>query len=160
MPANHLLGELQLCFILFLVGEDFDAFEQFKRLVDIFCHAEEFCYEQPNFVSRLVRRLWSHSGCLYSVVVQFPKDFFYDVLSKNNFMQECLQSLIEIVDDPRMPQFVKTRAAELENMLQNKFQMKTRPVDTHDGELDFDEDDEFAPVVVENPGKFINFDQD
>ena len=93
-------------------------------------------------------------------MIQFPKDFFYDVLSKHNFMEECLQSLLEIIDDTRMPRFVQERAFELERMLQDKFQMKTRTYSMQDGEICFDEDDEFAPVVVENPGKFINFDRD
>jgi len=36
-----LLGELQFCFVTFLLGENFDSFEQWKSLTTLLCQCRE-----------------------------------------------------------------------------------------------------------------------
>ena len=44
---EQLLGELQFAFLCFLVGQVYSAFEQWKKLVHIYCSADEFLLKNP-----------------------------------------------------------------------------------------------------------------
>lgn len=45
--SEQLLGELQMAFLSFLVGQVYTAFEHWKKLVYLFCSADELLMKQP-----------------------------------------------------------------------------------------------------------------
>lgn len=53
-----ILGELQICFILFLIGERLDAFEQFKRIFNILCSAEVYFELHQSFYEKVFSRFF------------------------------------------------------------------------------------------------------
>lgn len=52
---------------------------------------------------------------------------------------------------------VRRRSDKLKALLSTKFKFEVAEFSVEDGQLVFNEDEEFAPVIVENPYKFINF---
>ena len=53
-----ILGEMQICFILFLIGERLDAFEQFKRIFNILCSAEVYFELHQDFYEKVFSRCY------------------------------------------------------------------------------------------------------
>ena len=41
LRVEEVLGELQFSFVCFLVGQNYDAFEQWKQLLRMFCTSDE-----------------------------------------------------------------------------------------------------------------------
>ena len=52
-----ILGETQFAFICFLIGQVYDAFDQWKRLVHLVCHSEEAMAKHPELYSRFISML-------------------------------------------------------------------------------------------------------
>ena len=146
---SMLLGELQVAFILFLVGENLEAFEQFKRVFGLLTNAETYLRTNTVFALNAIR-------AIYTCLSQFPEDFFLDPMSSNNFVQPGLKSLFAM--DFQGP--VSDRCEKLRSMVREKFLLEFKDFDVVDGELYFDEDDDEAPVVVDLNKKLIRFDSD
>ena len=53
-----ILGELQLCFILFLIGERLDAFEQFKKIFIILSNADVYFELHQDFYEKVFSRIF------------------------------------------------------------------------------------------------------
>jgi len=85
---EELLGELQVAFIVFLLGHVYSAFDQWKRLVDTICRAQQSLSERPNFYKAFIRTLHYH-------LKETPSDFFVDIVSRNNFLVTTLKLLFE-----------------------------------------------------------------
>jgi hypothetical protein len=110
-----------------------------------------------------------------------PYDFFIDELAKDNFLKRALKDLIEIVADSLVPTTLHAKIAELMQLLKLKFQwtfpagagstakiikpkmagtaaraaqrqrqQATATASMDDGD-EVEDDDEYAPVVVELP---------
>lgn len=45
----NILGELQIAFIYFFLGQDFTAFEQWKRLIELICSCTRAIPKYPQF---------------------------------------------------------------------------------------------------------------
>lgn len=54
--ATAILGELQISFILFLIGENLDAFEQFKKIVTILCCSDTYFLNNQAFYEKVFSR--------------------------------------------------------------------------------------------------------
>lgn len=50
-----LLGELQFSYIIFLLGENYEGFEQWKKLFMVFSFSEDYMYEKPIFFLDFIR---------------------------------------------------------------------------------------------------------
>lgn len=55
---NQLLGELQMAFLCFLVGEVYSAFEHWKKLVNIFCSADKFLLKDSELILEFIEDLY------------------------------------------------------------------------------------------------------
>lgn len=147
-----LLGEFQACFILFLVGENHEALEQHKKIFSIVTSIETYLRQNLKFALALIR-------VLYSQLSQYPVDFFLDILSRDNYLKEGLKSLVSSLSPPStLPPILANRIVMFTGMIKERFGIGLEEYSVVDGEIVFEEDEEFRPVVVENPGKFINFD--
>ena len=54
---DEILGELQFSFICFLVGQNYDAFEQWKLLLKMFCTCDEALATQTHLYMTLISDL-------------------------------------------------------------------------------------------------------
>ncbi|KAJ3161433.1 a1-alpha2 repression [Geranomyces michiganensis] len=141
---KELLGELQLSFVLFLIGEVYDGYEQWKLLVHLLCQSDEaiddlgatLFYE---FLEILIKQLEAH-----------PSDFFMDALSSDNFVRANILLLTRSMSDRTKPA-PKNLHEALEALLafvDTRFQWDVRR-DARLAELEDDADEgEYAPVVV------------
>lgn len=94
------LGEFEVAFITFLIGEMLDSFEQWKKMFILIFSCEELLLEKPeifldlirNFRNRLISECFFYFlAVVYHQLKQFPKDFFIDAISGNNFMRSVLK---------------------------------------------------------------------
>ena len=142
---DFVLCELQFAFLLFLIGNCYEAFEQWKFLVHLLCNSETFVKENRVVYEKLL-------NVLYFQLKEMPDDFFTDLSTQNNFLCMNLHNLFANIadlndDDGTTSSFrsLKKRASEFKEYLTQKFS------------FDFDDEpDEYAPVVVELPDSDVN----
>ncbi|NWH65027.1 AAR2 protein, partial [Geococcyx californianus] len=79
-----LLAELQFAFICFLIGNVYDAFEHWKRLLNILCRSENAIGKYQDLYINLI-------SVLYHQLNEIPADFFVDIVSQDNFLTSTLQ---------------------------------------------------------------------
>ncbi|XP_074698840.1 protein AAR2 homolog isoform X4 [Strix aluco] len=82
----ELLAELQFAFICFLIGNVYDAFEHWKRLLNILCRSEDAIGKYQDLYINLI-------SVLYHQLSEIPADFFVDIVSQDNFLTSTLQIL-------------------------------------------------------------------
>ncbi|XP_057686173.1 protein AAR2 homolog [Corythoichthys intestinalis] len=134
-PLN-LLGELQFAFVCFLIGNVYEAFEHWKRLLSLLCRAEAAMQKHKELYLGLIAVLYHQLG-------EIPPDFFVDIVSQNNFLTSTLQDFFQFASGPGVDAVLRKRAEKFKAYLTKKFNW------------DFDADlDECAPVVVDLPEGF------
>lgn len=77
-------AELQFAFICFLIGNVYDAFEHWKRLLNILCRSEDAIGKYQDVYINLI-------SVLYHQLSEIPADFFVDIVSQDNFLTSTLQ---------------------------------------------------------------------
>ncbi|KAJ3415317.1 a1-alpha2 repression [Chytridiales sp. JEL 0842] len=167
-----LLGELQLSFVLFLVGQIFDGLEQWKTLIKLVCGSSEALQTLAGTL------FYDFLGVLQSQLDNCPEDFFMDALSSESFLRESLVQLVANVKDLEVVEENKKLMKRVDLMimgLSKRFkwdileEVRRLAESSLDVDLDgddggrrtgnefapvlveMDEDDEYAPVVVELP---------
>lgn len=80
----HLSGELQFAFVCFLLGNVYEAFEHWKRLLNLLCRSEEAMAKHRTLYISLISVLYHQLG-------EIPADFFVDIVSQDNFLTSTLQ---------------------------------------------------------------------
>ncbi|XP_071479373.1 protein AAR2 homolog [Diadema antillarum] len=126
-----ILAELQLAFVCFLIGQVYDAFDQWKRLV----HLLSSCVEAISTHSELYSALVT---VLHFQLREIPEDFFVDIVSSDNFLTITLREL-----------FINMNASTAEGALKEKGRKFKKNL-TKKYNWDFDEEPEDeAPVVVD-----------
>ncbi|XP_041373332.1 protein AAR2 homolog [Gigantopelta aegis] len=132
-PDSHtdILGEIQFAFVCFLVGQNYDSFEQWKKLVHLLCTCEEACKKHIHLFSQLI-------GVLHFQIREIPEDFFVDIVSKSNFLTSTLQQFFSTLENGNVDVALRRRGLKFRDHLTEKFKW------------DFISDpEEDAPVVVE-----------
>lgn len=131
-PLN-LLGELQFAFVCFLIGNVYEGFEHWKRLMVLLCRSEESIKTRKDLYLALISVLYHQLG-------EIPPDFFVDIVSQSNFLTSTLQDFFQFATGPGVDGTLRKRAEKFKAHLTKKFSW------------DFDVDlDDCAPVVVELP---------
>jgi len=129
--VDEVLSELQLSFIVFLLGHVYSAFEQWKQLVDVICRVRQSLHQQPHFYKSFIR-------VLHFQLRETPEDFFVDIVSRNNFLTTTLKVFFEnLVEEEGLDEELVSRGKKFQNHLTKYFSW----------DFSYDEDD--APVVVE-----------
>jgi A1 cistron-splicing factor AAR2 len=129
---TDILGELQIAFICFLIGQNLEAFEQWKQLVHLFCSSDELLDTESGLFSQFISTLHYH-------IQDIPEDFFVDIVSRNNFLTVTLQEFFSNLEASSASVQLKSKGARFCEHLQNKFKW------------DFiTEPDDYAPVIVED----------
>nr|CAG4634981.1 EOG090X0AVR [Alona affinis] len=136
----QLLGELQIAFLCFLIGQVYTAFEHWKKLVNILCSADEHLLENPSLFLEF-------TGDLYFQMQEIPADFFVDIVSQNNFLTQTLKIFFEnILENDGVDQQLKRRCIRLKQYVTQRFHWN----------FDAEPEDE-APVVLSGDASAENF---
>ncbi|XP_009677573.2 protein AAR2 homolog [Struthio camelus] len=130
---QDLLAELQFAFICFLIGNVYDAFEHWKRLLNILCRSEDAIGKYQDLYTNLI-------SVLYHQLNEIPADFFVDIVSQDNFLTSTLQVFFSYTCSAAIDRTLRNKAEKFKAHLTKKFKW------------DFEaEPDDCAPVVVELP---------
>ncbi|XP_005229378.2 protein AAR2 homolog isoform X1 [Falco biarmicus] len=131
--ALELLAELQFAFICFLIGNVYDAFEHWKRLLNILCRSEDAIGKYQDLYINLI-------SVLYHQLNEIPADFFVDIVSQDNFLTSTLQVFFSFTCSAAVDGTLRKKAEKFKAHLTKKFKW------------DFEaEPDDCAPIVVELP---------
>ncbi|XP_028849502.1 protein AAR2 homolog isoform X2 [Denticeps clupeoides] len=131
-PLN-VLGELQFAFVCFLVGNVYEAFEHWKKLLTLLCRSEDAMRQRHSLYLGLISVLYHQLG-------EIPPDFFVDIVSQNNFLTSTLQDFFQFASGPGVDSTLRKKADKFKAHLTKKFRW------------DFEADlEDCAPVVVELP---------
>ena len=126
-----LLGEIQFSFICFLIGQVYDAFDQWKKLVHLLCSSVDALKDMTDLYMNFI-------SVLHFQVQEIPEDFFVDIVSTNNFLTSTLQEFFSNLEDGNGENKLQQRGLKFRDHLTKKFKW------------DFTtEPDEYAPVIVE-----------
>ncbi|KAJ3081482.1 a1-alpha2 repression, partial [Quaeritorhiza haematococci] len=87
--AQEVLGELQLSFVIFLMGQVYDGFEQWKCLIHLLCRCDEAVS-----ADRTKDLFLEFIDVLQIQLEECPEDFFADILSSDNFVKHTLRQFV------------------------------------------------------------------
>lgn len=113
-----ILGELQLAYVAFLLGQNCDGFEQWRALLQLLCSCESAVDTRPELFAELARSFFAQLS-------QAPSDLFGDDLTSGNFMGACALSLLEVCDTEASPPRLRKRCGKLRELVQQKFGIST-----------------------------------
>ncbi|XP_071111198.1 protein AAR2 homolog [Haliotis cracherodii] len=125
------LGEIQFAFICFLIGQNYDSFEQWKKLVHVLCTSEEALCVHTELFLQLVT-------VLHFQIRDIPEDFFVDIVSQNNFLTSTLQEFFSNLQSNPVDGNLKRKGLKFCDHLTEKFKWDFMA-----------EPEDYAPVVVE-----------
>jgi len=87
-----LLGEFQFSFITFFLAEIYESFQHWRDLCLLILNCQDVVSKNTNFFCTFIE-------VLYNQLRQFPKDFFEDEISSNNFFRKALENFISYIRD-------------------------------------------------------------
>jgi A1 cistron-splicing factor AAR2 len=130
----EIIGEMQLSFVCFLVGQSLDAFEQWKKLVTLICGVDN-AIPQYHII---------YMKFLQSLEVQLSyvsEELLCDIVTNNNFIYRNLYILFGNIElNSKVEGRLKSCARRLQERLTAKFLWDFSNL--------FVETDDEAPVVV------------
>ena len=128
---SGILGEIQFAFICFLIGQVYDAFDQWKKLVHLMCTCEEALNTHSDLYMKFI-------SVLHFQVHEIPEDFFVDIVSSNNFLTTTLQEFFSNLQCGNGSRVLQQRGKKFQEHLSKKFKwdFTTEPED-------------YAPVIVD-----------
>ncbi|KAJ9083977.1 hypothetical protein DSO57_1028931 [Entomophthora muscae] len=144
--ASALLGELELAFVTFLLGQNFCGLEQWKKLIILLCNCQEAIDKNAQlFVGFLV--------VIERQLRECPTDFFVDVLLQENFLAASLQQFSRHI----FQRALKSPNANVSSLASHLKVLQKKLLKKFGWELDLDaahsdseeEEGEYAPVIVE-----------
>ena len=116
---NEFLGEFQYTFILFLIGEVYEALKQWKDIFILISSSE----------SLLSKKIYEKFFCdfteiIYNQLRLFPDDLMHDVILENNFLKRYLTNFL-LYEKKEIKSFTK-RQKLLKNFVEEKFGYKIK----------------------------------
>ncbi|CAG9533150.1 unnamed protein product [Cercopithifilaria johnstoni] len=112
---SEFLGELQFAFVCFLMGQVYEGFEQWKRLIHLLCSCTKELIERKELYMALI-------PVLHFQLRECPEDFFVDIVSRDNFLTTTLSRLFgNINDSESIDAALKERAGNFKNFLTKRF---------------------------------------
>ena len=111
----YILGEVQFSFICFLVAQNYDSFEHWKRLLCLICNCDKLLSEMPQLFDIFIM-------VLHFQLREAPSDFFVDILSANNFLVQTLHVLFtNISSNNQVESNLLQRSKKFQSYLTSKF---------------------------------------
>ncbi|XP_017792807.1 PREDICTED: protein AAR2 homolog [Habropoda laboriosa] len=87
----EIIGEVQLAFICFLVGQSLDAFEHWKKLVSLICGADCAISQRRAIYIEFMKTLEIQ-------LIHVPEDILCDIVVNNNFIYSSLRKLFANIE--------------------------------------------------------------
>ncbi|CAH1373516.1 hypothetical protein MTP99_014899 [Tenebrio molitor] len=131
---TEIIGELEFCFICFLVGHSLEAFDQWKKFVTLLCSCDAAITKHRKLFDMFVSLLEIH-------IKEIPEEFLADIVSNNNFVYMNLKKLFRTIHSSNVDGQLKTKVDRFKNALTSTYMWDF-------DHLDSEEEDE-APVIVE-----------
>ncbi|KAH9524957.1 a1-alpha2 repression [Bulinus truncatus] len=126
-----LLGEIQYAFVCFFIGQNYDSFEQWKKLVHLLCTSSDAILKYPNAYMDFIT-------VIHFQIREIPSDFFVDIVTCHNFLTVTLHELFQNLLSDNVDSKLKKKGINFQKHLTEKFHW------------DFSlEPDDYAPVVVD-----------
>ena len=153
--AEEFLGEFQYSFILFLIGEVYEALKQWKDIFILITSSEEL-------INNFEKFFCNFTEVIYNQLRLFPDDLMHDVILDNNFLKRYLTNFL-IFDKKNKKKFSK-RQVLLKKFVEEKFGYKIlseeeRIIDNYlHGIKSYDCKDEInddLPIVVDEENNYI-----
>ncbi|CAH0558993.1 unnamed protein product [Brassicogethes aeneus] len=132
-PVN-IIGELEFCYICFLVGHSLEAFEHWKKLFSLFCSCESGI--------KKYRKLYDLFFSDISIQIkEIPEEFLADIVANKNFVYVKLKNLFNVIKSSDLDGQLKMKVERFQKELTDTYYWDFQ-------HLESDEEDE-APVIVE-----------
>lgn len=128
-----MLGEVQFCYIVFLVGYSFEAFEHWKQLINVFCSCVEAVEKRGDLFNKFLSLLGTQ-------LLELPEDTFADILLEDNFLFSKLRDLFKSIILYETNRSLVQKVLYLKNKLTLKYGWDFQNLN--------EEDEDDAPVVV------------
>lgn len=112
--SNDILGEIQFSFICFLIGQVYDAFDQWKKLVHLLCSSEEALEKHSELYQNFIT-------VLHFQVKEIPEDFFVDIVSQDNFLTSTLREFFTNLESGRADENLRKKGLKFRDYLTVKF---------------------------------------
>ena len=132
---DDILGELQFCFICFLMGQSLDAFEQWKKMLSVLCSCDSAMQEMSDFFCKFIATFMFQ-------LQQVPEDLFVDIVSGEDFISATLKSLFELLEDDTLDVKLRENGQLLKDYAVKRFGKRFKQYISEE----FGED---APVIVD-----------
>ncbi|XP_053994996.1 protein AAR2 homolog [Hylaeus volcanicus] len=130
----EIIGEMQLAFVCFLVGQSLDAFEHWKKLIYLICGAD----------SAILRRRVIYMEFMKTLETQLthvPEDMLCDIVANNNFIYYNLRKLFANIEiNSELDGRLKSYTSRFRERLTMKFSWDFCDLQ--------DENEDEAPVIV------------
>ncbi|KAH6576746.1 hypothetical protein BASA50_000014 [Batrachochytrium salamandrivorans] len=138
-----LLGEFQLSFVIFLLGQVYDGFDQWKVLVQLVCLSRECIVDLPDFFAEFV-------GLLKIQLEECPQDFFHDALASDSFLHAAIKSIVATSrdTDTNAPTMVVQAVSVLAEFMSSRFDWDVSETLDEVDEEDHPFQDEYEPVII------------
>lgn len=112
---KEMLAEVQFAFVCFLLGQVYEGFEQWKRLIHLLCSCTTAVgLRNDMYLALLV--------VIHFQLKECPEDFFVDIVSKDNFLTTTLSNLFGNISDSQTASVaLKEKARKFKNYLTKRF---------------------------------------
>uniref|UniRef100_A0A914H0E4 Protein AAR2 homolog n=1 Tax=Globodera rostochiensis TaxID=31243 RepID=A0A914H0E4_GLORO len=112
---REVLGEFQFAFIIFLIGQVYEGFDQWKRWIHLVCSCTTALQSQAQFFNELF-------AVFHFQMKMVPDDFFVDVLARNNFLSSTLSLFFANIEDtPSVDPSLKAKGTKFRALLEKRF---------------------------------------
>ncbi|XP_031826900.1 protein AAR2 homolog [Nomia melanderi] len=130
----EIIGEMQLAFVCFLVGQSLDSFDHWKKLIILICDAD-------SAIPKLRGIYIAFLKAIETQLTHVPDDILCDIVDNNNFIYHSLRKLFATIEEnSRIDSRLKCQASHFRDRLKAKLAWDFS--DMH--EVNEDE----APVIV------------
>jgi A1 cistron-splicing factor AAR2 len=161
---NEFLGEFQYTFILFLIGEVFEALKQWKDIFILITSSENLINKK-----NLEKFFCDFIEIIYNQLRLFPDDLMHDVILENNFLKRYLtnfllfekndmknfskrQKLLKAFVEEKFGYTIKSEEERIIENYLNKDKNKKNTIDYN--ELYKDDINDDLPIIVDEKDNF------
>uniref|UniRef100_A0A0K0FLJ8 Protein AAR2 homolog n=1 Tax=Strongyloides venezuelensis TaxID=75913 RepID=A0A0K0FLJ8_STRVS len=112
---QKLLGEFQYSFVVFLLGQVYEGFEQWKKFLHLLSSVKSSLNKHISLYEKIFM-------ALYYQILTCPDDFFNNVIEQNNFIRWVLRLLFANIEDHDiLPEAFKAKSLKIRHLFEKKF---------------------------------------
>mmetsp|Transcript_33422 Transcript_33422/g.58574 ORF Transcript_33422/g.58574 Transcript_33422/m.58574 type:complete len:330 (+) Transcript_33422:10-999(+) len=111
---NDLLGEFEVAYLAFVLGENYEGLMQWKEMLHLLCNCEVALQSMPDFFLEFITSL-------YIQINQFPPDMLSDELLSRSAITQGLASLYLLLDDSTLAPKLYSRGKKLRQLMESRF---------------------------------------